>query len=219
MDATSPAALALANYLAKATSAGNTQTALRILAVISASSSGRGSARAGPLAATPAAFDVLLQSNATEPWFEHRDFAVMCAVQKDGLIGVDFTQVLGIFKESEYIEGQWVARRLGLKGAKALGVARGPGRAERAAKKALRGISAYLTLPQIRAVIIDIAGDLRLAEIKAVMEIILSACPEETRFVLGCDARGQGPTIRIRCIAVQGGPGDTTSDESTLLDC
>ncbi|MFH1602657.1 MAG: hypothetical protein ABIH03_01975 [Pseudomonadota bacterium] len=205
VDAASPAALSLAKSLAKTIALGNTRTALRVLSVIAAPSR-RGASPVGRLPPTPAAFDVLLRSRTTKPWLEHRDLAVMCAVQKTGLIGIDFTHVLGIFKESEYTGGQWVSRRLGLAGAKACGVARGPGRAERAAKKALHEIAASVPLSQITGGIIDIAGDARLAEIKVTMETIRAACPQEAELVLGCDVRGRGPFLRINIIAAAGGP-------------
>ena len=204
VDAASPAALSLAKSLAKAISIGNTRTALRLLSVIAPAPSRRRAE--GPLPPTPAAFDVLLRSKTGDPWFEHRDLAVMCAVQKEGLIGIDFTQVIGIFKASEYTGGRWVSRRLGLYGAKARGVARGPGRAARAARKVLRDIAAHLPLARIAGGTIDIAGDARLAEIKVAMEAIRAACPGEAQFILGCDARGEGPFLKISFIAVAGGP-------------
>lgn len=213
VDAKSPAAWSLAESLAQEITIGNARTPLRLLTVISPPScrriisppsSRRGTGPAGPLPPTPASFDVLLRSKTNDPWLEHRDLALMCAVQKDGLIGVDFSHVLGIFKESEYTGGQWVSRRLGLSGAKARGVARGPGRAERAAKKAVREIAASLALSQITGGIIDISGDARLAELRVAMETIRAACPEQTQFVLGCDVRGQGPFMKITFIAVTG---------------
>ena len=206
VDAASPAALSLAVSLAQEIAIGNTRTALRVLSVVSPASSRPGARMAGSLPPAPAAFDVLLHARAAEPWFEHRDLAVMCAVQKDGLIGIDFTHVIGIFKESEYSGGQWLAWRLGLAGAKAVGTARGAGRAARAAKKALRGIAVNFSLAQIRSGIIDIAGDASLAEVKTAMQTIRAACPQEAQFVLGCDARGQGPFLKIHLIAVPGVP-------------
>ena len=206
VDAASPSALSLAKSLAKAISIGNTRTALRVLSLVSLPSSRRRGTPADPPPPTPAGFDVLLRSKTTEPWYEHRDLALMCAVQKEGLIGIDFTQVLGMFKETEYIGGRWVSRRLGLAGAKARGVTRGPGRAERAAKRVLRDIAAQVPLAQIAGGTVDIAGDARLAEIKVAMQTIRSACPDEAQFILGCDARGQGPFLEINLIALTGCP-------------
>jgi hypothetical protein len=208
VDAANPSALSLARSLAKAISIGNTRTALRVLSLVSPPSSRRRATPADP-PPTPAAFDVLLRSKTTEPWYEHRDLALMCAVQKEGLIGIDFTQVLGIFKSSEYIGGRWVSSRLGLTGAKARGVARGPGRAERAAKRVLRDIAAHMPLAQIAGGTVDIAGDARLAEIKVAMQMIRAACPDEAQFILGCDARGQGPFLEINLIALTGRPAAT----------
>ena len=205
VDAASPAALSLAESLARKIAPGNTQTALRVLTVVAPSPTRRAPNPAGPLPPAPAAFDVLLQSKTTKPWLEHRDLAAMCAVQNAGLIGIDFIQVLGMFKQCEYTGGRWMSKRLGLAGAKALGVARGPGRAERAAKKVLREIAASLPLARITGGLIDIAGDARLAEIKAAMETIRAACPEEAQFVLGCDARGRGPFLALTFIALTSG--------------
>lgn len=205
VDAASPAALSLAESLARKIAPGNTQTALRVLCVVAPPSVRGGRTATGPLPPAPAAFDVLLHSKTTRPWLEHRDLALMCAVQKGGLIGIDFIQILGMFKECEYTGGQWLSQRLGLAGAKALGVARGPGRAQRAAEKVLREIAANFPLARIRGGLIDIAGDARLAEIKAAMQTIRAACPAETQFVLGCDARGRGPFFALTCIALTSG--------------
>jgi hypothetical protein len=188
--------------LAKKIARGNTRTALRVLTVVSPATA-RGPAR--PLPPTPAAFDVLLRSRTTKPWLEHRDLAAMCAVQKAGLIGIDFTQVLGMFRECHYTGGRWLSKRLGLAGAKALGVARGPGKAARAAQKALREIAASVPPARITGGLVDIAGNASLAEIKAAMQTIRAACPEEAQFVLGCDARGSGPFLALTFIALTGG--------------
>lgn len=213
VDAASPAALSLAESLAKEIAIRNKQTALRVLTLVSPPSTRRARGPDGPLPPTPASFDALLQSRTTKPWLEHRDLALMCAVQKTGVIGIDFMHVLGMFKECEYTGGQWLSRRLGLAGAKALGAARGPGRAGRAAKKTLREIAASLPLAQITGGLIDIAGDARLAEIKAAMETIRAACPEEAQFVLGCDTRERGPFLTITLIAVTGDPDVAAQDD------
>lgn len=217
VDAASPAALSLAESLANEITVGNARTALRVLSVISPPSDLRGTSPAGPLAPTPAPFDVLLRSKTTEPWLEHRDLAVMCAVQKIGLMGIDFSHVLRLFKEFDHAGGRWVSKRPQLAGAKALGVAHGPARAERAAEQAIREIGASVSLSQISGGIVDIEGDAKLKEIKTVMEVIRAACADETQFVLGYAAGGQGPFLKINLIAVTGGPDAAAQYESTLL--
>jgi len=205
VDAASAAAFPLAESLAKAITIGNERTVLRVLTVITSPSSRRGAGRLPP---PPVPFDVLLRSRTTEPWFEHRDLAVMCAVQKAGLIGVDFNDVCQVFMEYKQTGDHcdhWVSKRPRPVGAKALGVARGPGRAERAAKKTMREIAASFPVSQITDGIIDIAGDVRLKETRVIMETIRAACPDETQFVLGFDARGKGPLLKIGFIAITGG--------------
>ena len=221
VDAASTAALSLAESLAKAITIGNERTVLRILSVITAPSSRRGSSRAGQLPPPPVPFDVLLRSRTTEPWFEHRDLAVMCAVQKAGLIGINFNDVCQIFMECKQTGDRcdyWVSRRPRPVGAKVFGVARGPGRAERAAKKAMREIAASFPVSQITSGIIDITGDVRLKETRVIMETIRAACRDEAPFVLGFDARGKGPLLKIGFIAVTGGPEVSVDDESPLLE-
>ena len=221
VDAASPAAFSLAESLAKAITIGNQRTVLRVLTVITSPSSRRGAGRSGRLPAPPVPFDVLLQSRTTEPWFEHRDLAVMCAGQKTRLIGIDFNDVCQVFMEYSQTGDHcdhWVSKRPRPVGAKALGVARGPGRAERAAEKAMREIAASFPVSQITDGIIDITGDVRLKEARVIMETIRAACSDETQFVLGFDARGKGPLLKIGFIAVTGGPEVTADDESPLQD-
>ena len=204
VDAASPAALALAQTLAKTIARGNTQTALRVLTLISPPMSRRVAGPVGPVPPTPAPFDVLLRSRTAQAWLEHRDLAVMCALQKSGLIGIDFTDICQTFKQYEHSTGRWVSKRPRPIGAKALGVGRGPGRAERAARKALREIAASFPLAQISGGIIDVVGDLRLKEMRILMETIRAACRDDTQFVIGCDVRGQGPFLKVSFIAVCG---------------
>jgi hypothetical protein len=129
----------------------------------------------------------------------------MCALQKTGLIGIDFTDICQNFKQYEHSTGRWVSKRPKPIGAKAVGVGRGPGRAERAARKALREIATSFPPAQISGGIIDVVGDVKLKEMRILMETIRAACLDETPFVLGCEPRGQGPFLKINFIAVSGG--------------
>jgi hypothetical protein len=217
VDAASPAALSLAASLAQELIVGNARTALRVLSVVSPPPGRANSGPAAPLPPAPAPFDLVLRSKTTEPWFEHRDLAVMCAVQKVGLIGIDFSYVLALFKEFDHAGGRWVSRRAQFAGAKALGVAQGPGRAERAAQDAIRGIGASLSLSQISGGIVDIEGDAKLNEIKTAMEAIRAACADETQLVLGYAAGGQGPSLRINFIAVTAVPDAAAQNEPVWL--
>jgi len=199
VDAASPAALSLATSLAKTIAAGNSQTALRVLTTVAPPSSRQS---AGPLPPIPAPFDVLLQSRTTQPWFEHRDLAVMCALHKARLIGVDFTDICHMFKDYEHARRHWVPRRPKPIAVKGLGGARGAGRGERAAKKAMREIAASLPLSHVTGGIIDIAGDARLKDTREVMQAIRAACPDQAQFVLGFDSRGERSILKVSFIAV-----------------
>ncbi len=205
VDAASPSALSLAKSLAKAIASGNTQIALKVLTVVAPPPSRRGAGFAGPLPSTPAQFDVLLRSSTAQPWLEHCDLAVMCALQKARLIGIDFADICLNFKEYERSSGRWIPTHPRPVGVKAMGVGQGPGRAERAAKKALREIAASFPLSQLTGGIIDITGDVRLKDTRIAMETIRAACPDDTQFVLGFDARAAGSLLKVSFIAVSGG--------------
>ena len=202
VDAGSRAALSLAESLANEITDGNTRTALRVLAVVAPPSSRRAASAVDP-------FDVLLKSKTTEPWLEHRDLAMMCAVQKAGLIGVDFRDVCGIFKKHKKASDSWLSKRPRPVGAKASGIARGPSRATSATKRALRGISESLTLSQATGAIIDISGgaqSLRLIEYRTVMKLIREACANADKFVLGDNhSNGFLEFLNVQIIAATGG--------------
>ena len=208
VDAGSSSAVSLAVSLAKAINDGNTRTALRVLTLIAPPLSRRSSRALEPLPPTPAPFDVLLKSRTTEPWYEHRDLATMCAVQKAGLIGVDFNDVCGIFRKYKRAEDRWVSKRPRPVGAKASGIARGRHRAASATRIALRSLAESLDLSQARSAVIDIGGDarsLRLAEYETVADLIAEACPRLSKFVPGDSYRKLGEWLSVNVVAVTGG--------------
>lgn len=207
VDAGSTKALSLAVSLATAIAEGNVQTELRVLTLVAPPSSRKRASTPDLLPATPAPFDVVLKSKANEPWYEHRDLARMCAVQKTGLIGVDFNDVCGIFKKYSDTDGRWVAKHPRPIGAKASGLAGGPTRATAATKRSLRGIAESLALAQITGVVIDISGDahlLRLDEYRTVMNVIRDACPNADRVVLGDRYSDLAGYLNVDIIAVTG---------------
>ena len=206
VDAESPAAVALAESLAKEITIDNAQIALRVLTVISPPLTLRGAGPIPSLQLPPAAFDVLLYSQTNEPWLEHRDLAVVCAGQRVGIIGVDFHDLCRICKR--YVHSSWVSKFPKPVGTKASGGASGRGRATTATRNTLRGIAKSLPLLKASDAIVSVTSDrrlLRLKELKTVAELIRDACPNLEELVLVDSFRDQGEYLNVDIIAVTGG--------------
>jgi hypothetical protein len=218
VDAESPAAVALAESLANEITIDNAQTALRVLSVISPPLTLRGAGPIRSLQLPPAAFDVLLYSKTNEPWFEHRDLAVMCAAQRVGIIGVDFHDICRVCKR--YVHSSWVSKFPKPVGAKASGGASGSNRASIATRNTLRGIAKYLPVSQVSDAIVSVSSArrlLRLKELKTVVELVRDACPNLDELVLIDNFRDQGEYLSVDIIAVTGG--DCLKSLISSTDC
>ena len=176
VDVASPTATQLAERLADRVRASSSGLGVCVLDVVSTLPGLRHeSMKRGAIVASRH-FDVTIHTETLVPWFEHRDLARLCALQYEGLIEVDFGDVLGALKGN---------RRAGCK---IWTTAYGPDRAQLATGEIFRKLARCGDTESVRAGILLVTANietLRLAEIRTAAHAVQGAFPSLESFVLG----------------------------------
>lgn len=193
VDVASPTAISLAEDLAARVKASNPELRVRVLDIVDRPHwLPPGPARRCGISASPH-FDITISAETPEPWLEHRDIAELFALQYEGLVGVDFGDVLSA------LQG---APRIGYTG---WGTAYCRDRARLATDNMLRALARRTPGEAYSSAILLITAEIdtvRLAEIRTAANSVRSAFPKLDTFVLGHSSRYHGSFFDVTMLAI-----------------